>query len=303
MKLHRFVIIAALLLSASIIESCEDSSVLNYVPEYVVEGYLIVGEPIRDIRVLITQSVSERFQYANTAIANANVQVFVGGSTTPLILTYRPDSLRITPGGYAFSDSTFLVQPQTEYRLEVRLQNGMVMTGKTTTPPQIRWTRPPFDIVQFPFDTTTYPSPDSLRLGWTAVGRATAEYLFSMRSLDTLNYGRFLTPETPERNRRTPLSVIEDDDNQATSVSRIEWKFLQTNSTPLNWTAFKWYGLHEVIIYAADQSFINWFKFSKFSDNQSQEYDRNFSNITGGKGVFGSASIVRDTLFVLKNRP
>ena len=68
---------------------------------------------------------------------------------------------------------------------------------------------------------------------------------------------------------------------------------------PIIWNFFKWFGMHEVSIYAPDENFLNWALQYFINSN----YDSRHNSINGGIGVFGSASVVRDTSFIIKNQP
>src|SRR5688500_3080719 len=102
--------IAALVLVAG----CEDPAPTEYIPQTIVAAYLIVGEPVRDIRVMRSQAVLDTFKYANTAIADADVRLIVGDRT--LQLAYRTGE---DVGEYYPPDTTYLIEPTTNYRLIV----------------------------------------------------------------------------------------------------------------------------------------------------------------------------------------
>src|SRR5688500_5587450 len=82
---------------------CEDAAPTEYIPETVVEAFLIVGEPIRGIRVTRSQSVADTFRYANSAVADADVRLITGDRTFQL--QYREDE---HVGEYYLPDSTIL---------------------------------------------------------------------------------------------------------------------------------------------------------------------------------------------------
>jgi hypothetical protein len=283
----------SLFLAALLLIGCGDAAPTEYIPQYVVQGYLIVGEPVRNIVVTSSQSVTDTFRYSRGAVADAEVRITVNGRT--LNLQYRADSNGV--GEYFYPDTTEIVQPKTTYALEVRLKSGTVMTGQTTTPSQIAWVRPPHDTVQYPHeDSLNVELPDSMKLIWTAAD-GVEEYPISSRCLDTVEYGKYLGAETTEKNARIDREFDKNDPHYK-DISR--WGFLQGTSTPISWAAFKWYGLHEITVWAPDGNFLKWFKFTQFGANQ--EYNSLMGSIKGGIGVFGSASVVRKNVFVLKHR-
>lgn len=280
--------------AACLIGACEDSATLDFKEEYYVEGFLIVGEPVQDVRIQRTQSLTAPFQVANGKVTDATVRLFVGDASTPILLTYRADTTGVTIGDYVALEDT--VRAETRYRLEVVFADGKRVEAETQTPKQIEWILPPRPLVQFPPVSQPNLRPDSLRVAWTPAS-PTAEYLIRTTCLDTLDYGVYLASPTAERNRRT---WSETDEGTGRINARSVWSFLQATSTSTVWSAFKWYGRHEVALYAADVNFSNWFKLTTFLG--APEYNRAFSNVRGdGRGIFGSASVLKQATFVLKD--
>jgi hypothetical protein len=280
----------ALILGSLGLASCGDPSPTDFIPQYVVQGYLIVGEPIRNIIVSTSQSVTDSFKLAKGAVTDAEVTITVGGRE--LKLQYRPND---GAGEYYYPDTTELVKPMTAYSLRVTLKDGAVLTGQTSTPGTIQWVQPPRDTVQYPSDDSlNVVLPDSFRLRWSAADGVT-EYPLSSRCLDTVEYGKYRNGETAEKNLRIEREFDKNDPHYA-DVTR--WGFLQGTTTPISWAAFKWYGLHEIAVWAPDRNFLNWFKFTQFGQNQ--QYDPLMGSIKGGVGVFGSASVIRKNVFVRK---
>jgi hypothetical protein len=124
------------------------------------------------------------------------------------------------------------------------------------------------------------------------------EYLIRVKVLDTLGYGKYLTPPTEETNERTNNADAFEDTDAPTFYSFVRWGFVQTTRVPVVWTAFKWYGLNEVAIIAPDKAMLDWFKLTKFSGNP--QFNETYMNVKNGLGVFASGSIITDTTFMLK---
>jgi hypothetical protein len=288
--------IAALLVAfvaAGSLAGCEDSAPTAYMPEPVLEAFLIVGEPIHDIRVTLSQSVTDTFRYSNSAVPNADVKLIAGDRT--LQLAYRANA---GAGEYYYPDTTVLVEPTTHYKVVATMPGGAVVSGETTTPVQISWIDAPKTPLQYPIDTLNLPRPpDSIALSWTPAP-SVSEYIISVRSLDTLEYGIYLDPPTAEKNRRIGR-FWEENAPFYDDVARIA--FLQESNTPVSWFAFKWFGRQEVAVYASDVAFVNWYKMTHFQNPPS--YQPLLGNVTGGLGVVASASVARKEIFLLKNQP
>jgi hypothetical protein len=283
--------ILMMLAAVAALGGCEGTTSNEYLPQYIVQGVLIVGEPIEEITVSRSLSITDTFRLSSSAIGDARVAIEVDGATLDLV--YRADTAL---GEYRYPDSTFLVQPRKVYRLRVTLADGTVMTGETLTPKQIEWIHEPADTVQFPSDTVTFPPTDSLRLQWTTVDAA-GQYMISLRTLDTLGYGRYLTPPTDEPNRRTPRLFGRP---PGSSPDLLRWNLAPASNFIAPWTSFRWFGGHEVTIFAPDYNFFNWFRLTNLQ--QQRQYNTLLGSITGGLGVFGSASILKKKVFVLKNQ-
>lgn len=289
MRMNR-TILSLLAFTLIALVGCEDAPPTSYVPQYVLEAYLIVDEPVAGIHLTLSQPTTEIYSYPKSAVKDAQIDLINGDQR--LHLQYRPDS---AVGEYYYPDTTVVIKPNTTYNVEVRTSDGSLLTGQTTTPGRIQWVKAPKDTIYYPKSDTVRP-PDSLGLAWSAVPNV-QEFLVSVRSLDTLNYGKYLAPPTNERNVRIDRAN-EDQAPDYNDVSR--WGFLQGTTTPITWAVFKWYGLQEVSLYAPDQNFLNWFKMTVFGQNV--QYDSRLGSVKGGVGVFASASVARKRIFVIKKR-
>ncbi len=273
--------------------ACEDAPPTDYIPTPFVEAYLIVDEPIRNVIVGVSQPVTQPFDYASMIDAGAEVVLSTEG--TDYNLEFKEMN---GIGSYFLPDTTISVMPETRYSIHVRTRDGKTVTASTVTPKRIAWIIPPRDLLQYPQDTTVLYSPDSLRISWTRGN--SPEYLVRVNVLDTLEYGMYLVPPVSEVNDRTNnISFEKPDDPQFYTATR--WGFIQANQAPTVWAAFRWYGRNEVAILAPDKALLDWFKATQWG-GRSVEYRPEYSNIVGGVGVFGSASVIAKEVFVLKRK-
>lgn len=289
-----------LALAFVLLPACEDAPPTDYVARPFVQGYLLVGDPIQDIVVALSQPIDQVYDYPGSLVRDAEVSIEFGGRTLPLHFHEGPGG-----GSYRCADSSVRVLPGTTYRLLVRMPGGGIVQAETTTPQDIEWVLEPPSRMQYPKDTTRLAPSDSLRMRWTPGGNS--EYLVRVMVLDTVDYGRYLDQPTVEANARTGGSgggggPGSGGPNAKGSVnySVTRWTFVAQDRYLIPWTAFSWFGRHEVAVFAADRWFLEWFKSVQFS-RLSPEYDPQESNIVGGLGVFGSAAVLRKELFLLKN--
>lgn len=286
----------AALILAIVAVGCEDAPPNDYRPQYVVQSYLIVDEPIHGLMLTQSQPVTDTFNVRKGIVSDADVRIIDGERTMQLV--YKPST--DGAGEYYFPDTTVLVKPGTLYKLEIAMKDGGAITAQAITPQRFAWVKPPVDYAVIPKKTSPaymHP-PDSLDLAWTGTA-GVAEYLISVRSLDTLEYGRYLVPETSVKNRRVDADLDKTfDELHYNDLSR--WGFLASTSTPIVWGAFKWFGRTEVTLYASDENFVRWFKMTNWTGNP--QFDPMLANVRGdGIGVFGTASKITKTMFILMN--
>lgn len=275
------------------VSACEDQPPTDYVPVPFLEAYLEVGEPIENIIVAVSQPLTVAFEYSSMMAPDAEVVISTGGVDYPLEYIETGGV-----GSYRYPDTTYRIQPETKYSIRVRMADATVMEAETVTPKRIEWINPPRSVLQYPQDTTALFSDDSLRISWTPGD--SQEYIIRATVLDTLRYGEFLTPATEEINARTNNVPFENTESP-TFYTTTRWGFLQASQAPTLWVAFRWYGRNEIAILAPDKAFLDWFKATQWG-GRSVEYRPEYSNVRGGIGVFGSASIIRQEVFLLKRK-
>ncbi len=268
--------------------SCEDSAPGDYEENYIVEALLLVDKPIKGISIIKTQPIFDVYVHDSAMVRNANVIIEGDGRSFNLQFKNREDG----EVGYFYDDTSYLIKENTQYKIKITLPNGKLISGETTTPGKTEWVKRAKDFLQFPLDTLKLPSTDTVI--WKKVPMIDF-YLIGVTSLDTLEYGSYLNPSTEEMNRRIERPWRQDRFfREISSISPIA----NTQST-IVWNTFRWFGKHEVVVYAPDWNFLRWY----IQSQARQELDPLLSSITGAYGFVGSASIISDTSFVLKNQP
>lgn len=264
----------------------------TYIEDYAVQALIIVGEPITDIRVMRSLRIDSAFSLEKAAVRDADVRLIEGNRTI---------QLRFDPLTFSYS-SPERIKANTTYRFEASFlkldgTTRLTLRGSTITPGQIRWIRAPKDTLWYPKDTMRLPTPDSLLISWTPMPGVT-DYIFSTECLDTLHYGKYLRPPTDEKNRRIvrffETSLPRYNEPVRSGIRAVVF-------TPIIWTAFKWYGVHELRIYAPDINWANWFRQTNLGQNPRFNY--RLGSIEGGVGVFGSSSMALHRTFLYKNQP
>lgn len=276
----------AIVLDLLLLVSCEDVPSTDYIPEYYVEAFLIVDEPIDMIRIERTQSLSDTFKLSNALVSDAIVKILVDDKE--LLLKYR-DTGDVDRRGYFFFDTSYKVEPNKLYRLEIQTADGKRITGETQTPERIEWETIPPDSLNFPNDTINFKDITPFKIRWKPV-KNILYYLVSVKCLDTLEYGKYLSPATEEKNQK----VYNPNPNEDPDVTN--WDAVPNIEYPLFWLIFKWYGKQRIFVYAPDFNFLRWV----FQHFRGSQINTLLTSVDGGIGVFGSASRVSANLFLKK---
>ncbi|MFW5662444.1 MAG: hypothetical protein ACOCZW_01855, partial [Bacteroidota bacterium] len=111
----KLIVFFSLITSFALIMGCEDPVPTDYVPEYFVEGYLKVGEPVNNVILMLAQPIQGSFVYDSALIPNADVRLISDDGSFQLDFKYGDQP------GYYYADENYLVKPDMKYRLEVRI--------------------------------------------------------------------------------------------------------------------------------------------------------------------------------------
>jgi hypothetical protein len=267
------------------LSSCSDTAPVDYIPANFVEGFLIVNEPIKDIKIIRSQPINQTYDLSKSLIRDA--QVKISGDGKEIFLTIDP----MGDSGYYNIDRSYLIKPDTKYTLEVRLHDGTVITGETTTPQTTQWVNRVDKQIQYPTDSLNLPASKSV--SWNHVDTVHF-YFIQYVPLDTLNYGKYLEPKTNELNRRVYKS--HEDENWLNEMAT--GHLVANTETSVIWSIFKWYGKYQITLYVPDANMLK----AGMQNGMFNTYDPLLSSVKGAYGFFGSSSVIRDTTFLLKNQ-
>ncbi len=290
MRYGLFVLIVAMM--SILLTGCPDPVPDDYIPELVIEGFVIAGEPITGIKVYRSLPVKDTFKLSTASIRDAQVTLLENG--VPLAVEFVDDS---NGGTYRVVDTTHLALYDAEYSITVQAI-GKTATAVTQTMKPFQWVRPPADSLQYPGLENELEPVDSLGISWQGQ-TGVIRYVLAIECLDTLNYGAYLQPPTTELNRR----VREEDFEEGSLVAneRTRYGFSLVSNSPVVWFAFKWFGKQRIKVYAGDEAFQEWFSAVGFGRRNS--YDYRLSNVKGGLGTFAGASRIQSDLFLYKDKP
>jgi hypothetical protein len=296
----KYILITLLILFVS----CEDPIPYDYLPENVLQAYLIVGNPIDDILLYKSQAINNTFNLEDAIIKDAKIKIkyseFDLGKLDfvfkeEFTLEYNNDSTLKYK-----SSNGHIVQKLSKYDIEIILSDESKITATTVTPDSLIWSSRVDSIIQYPIDSISFTTSDD-SLSWKAKSEYTTiqtngYYHLQVRSLDTTEYGIYIDSiDSSEMNRRIERDFREDWAYNELSSNA----YIPSTGTDVVWNAFKWYGLHEITIYSMD---FNWSK-ALLQQLASSSYDPLLNAVEGnGIGTFASACAIRDTFFILKNQ-
>ncbi|MFN3270144.1 MAG: DUF4249 family protein [Candidatus Kapaibacteriota bacterium] len=274
---------------------CEEKPPADYIPQYYVEAFLIVDEPIDGIRLMRTQPLNDKFDFAKAFVRNADVYIKFNQNKIKLV---PKDTGEPKNWCYFLPDTSLKVQPNTTYDLEIKTQDGVVITSTTITPERFDWVSPPPDTIYYPKDSVNFSDQKPIPLRWKSV-KGTLYYIVSTICLDTLEYGIYLTPPNSEKNRRVynPFDDRRSKSRYYYDVSNFD--AIPNTEYPLTMLLFKWFGRHKIVVYAPDFNYLRWV-LQQFRGNQINPL---LSSVNGAIGVFGSASKIEKEIFLVKNQP
>lgn len=294
MKIKSAIVSTIFLITFFFISGCEDPIPTDlYVEQVLVEALLLVDKPIEGVLISRSSPIADTFNYEKNFIKDAKVLIFSDKDT--FNLKYRKGAYA---SEYYYPDTTRTVKSSTRYNLRVELKDGRVFTSAMTTPLPFKWTKTLPEQLQFPKDTNNLQKPDfSIITSWQAPPNQN-DFVLRLRCLDTLEYGKYLTPPTNEKNRR--VFRFFENTGSARYRNNTQYIFLgNATATPVAWLAFKWYGKQDVSVLAPESNYVRWFK-QRFGGNT---FNPLLTNIEGGAiGAFGAASVVSQEVFVIKNQ-
>lgn len=266
--------------------SCVDNNEMDFEEEYILEAFIIVNEPINNIRFMRTISILDTFSLEKAMIQDA--EIFLSSADGDTIKLELSNNIR---EGYKAVNQLYLVKENTEYEINV-IYKADTIKGTSVTPKTFNWIDKGPNVIQYPIDSIGLS--EQVKVKWENPGGFNF-YHITIRCIDTLNYGIYLNPPTAEKNRR--ISLWQDQDFFFRNTTN--HGLVPLNEGSIIWTTFKWYGLQEVSIYNPD---FNWFRW--LGQYFQTEYNDILSSVEGknARGVFGSASVIRDTTLLLKNQ-
>ena len=295
-------LILTLLLAATLLAACDSTGPGEFETDYVVEGYLVAGEPFEPIRLSRTTGSTQQYDFTALAISDAAVRLDLLGDDGAVEASYAfreaPDSL----GVYFPDDSAALAEPLGTYRLEIVVPStNDVITATTVVSDTFR-------LVNATLDEAVYQSDEQLELTVTrsrSPGRDQNFYIFVTEAFDV------------REEQLTPLAEAFYDEGENDDVTLEDLRvggspILNEDNYDINadgtltirypWLAITFFGPNRLTANALDDNLYDFIRSQSVQQGGSTfapgEIPNPLERIDGAHGVFGSYARVSFDLFV-----
>ncbi len=282
---------ASIMAAVLLMSACDTYSQDEYATDYVVESYLIAGEPLPEVRLSETAPVDALFEPGKFGVTDANVVV------TLMAEDGRPEKsyLYTSAGaGVYLPVNAEPVQASRRYNLQIEVsgQNDPI-TATTFVPGML-------SIMAPETDTLIYQNDEAFALDVSPSvypGRP-AYYVNNIRALDTTYVLTPIYQEFVDEEFVTREELIENSSgimNEANFIAQPDGSL----SMIVPWIGVAYYGPNEVVVSAVDD---NLYDFVRSQEGNGVrpfgELENPANHIENGRGIFGSLARSQVEVFV-----
>ena len=249
----------------------------------VVQGYLWANHPVDSIVLSKTVPIDAYYDPSQARITGATVTINVDNHVYKL--TERPGS----PGVYELPADSLIIRSEKKYDLTVHAL-GTVATASTIVPDTFVLTKLLPDTIQFPADLNQAGTMPHVE--WSESANR-IYYGLSMEALDTLVYQVKGADTVWNQRVGTNQGIMDPRRIRAQQLVRYEL-LLKAPQADIAWNIFRWYGRHRLTVFAMDSNFVEFM----IMQSAGRQYFPQLNQITNGIGVFGSAALQQQVVFV-----
>lgn len=295
MKLSQLTLVSIVFLL--LISSCSTYTQDEFIEQYVIETFLISGEPFPAIRLSKTVPFNQSYIFDNAAISNARVRVMLqafDGGVEQEFEFIQSDS----PGVYIPTDEHALVLPGRRYHLRIdQLENPSEEIKATTFVPG------KLTAINTNADTLTYQGNLQFELTFDQGFYPGRQNVFVASSLAL----------EPDNYPLTPFWAGQDSDED--EFIRVSSGLINEGNYNLNvdgsltlkypWIGIAYFGPNELTVFAVDSNIYDYLRSVTIQGGGSTlspgQIENVLWNIDGGIGIFGSKSGISNVVFVKSN--
>ncbi len=269
-----------LFLLLALLAGCDTYTQDTFQPDYVVEAYLIAGEPLPLIRLSTTAPIDSEYSLDEQHVRQADIVVSLLDEAGGVANYHYAE----TPAGvYVPVEPTPTVLAGRRYALEITTADGQHIAAGTQVPGD-------FDLFAPPRDTIVYQQESTFQVEVTesSYPDRSAIYILKLRAGDTTQALTPLYASWVEDEEVTREELIDNNSgilNEA-NFERVDERRLRV---VLPWIAVAYYGENEVVVDAIDDNLYDFVRTRE--DNGTRpfgERENSVDHIDGGRGIFGS---------------
>ena len=286
------------LILAFLFVSCDSTDPGDFDAEYVVESYLVAGEPLTQVRLSRTAAVEARYDVTQLGVSHADVRVNLLSADGSVEESYPFTEVDTVPGLYLPLEAA-RVLPLRTYMLDVDVRGDRI-TASTTVPGT-------FSLVDASADTVIYQSTEQLELSVTRSEYPTRDQSFIIFVTESLD---------PREEMLTPFIKAFFEENR----DQITLEDLRVRGSPIlneanydvnpdgtitirfPWLAVVFYGPNRLRANALDDNLYDFIRSQSVQQGGSTfspgEIPNVINRVNGALGLFGSYASVPFDLFI-----
>ncbi len=303
---HTFILPYLLL---ALLAACDSADPGEFATQYVVESYLIAGEPLPSMHLSRTTPINQTYDFTALALRDATVRLDLLRDDGSVEASYgfreAPDSL----GVYFPDDLNAQAEPLRTYRLEVMVLGTNDRITATTVVPDT------FRLVDATLTEAVYQSSEQLELTVTrsrSPGRDQNYYIFVTEAFDVR--AEQLTPfakavfdhQIEDHNDDGGLTLEDLRVGGSPILNEENYDANPDGTLTIRypWLAVIFYGPNRIFANAIDDNLYDYIRSQSIQQGGSTfspgEIPNPLENVVGAHGVFGSYARISLDLFVLR---
>jgi len=287
MNTNKYLLVALIL----VLPACDSYKQDDYTPEYVVESYLIAGEPLPVVKLSQTSTINAAYRFEDYAVEGASVMITLMNDAGQVEETFR---YMAAERGVYVPLVEHEVLPLRRYGLLVQPPEGAdVITASTVVPDM-------FFIDALGVSTIVYQDGDALAFDIsqsTYPGRS-AIYINKVEAVDT-SYA--LTPLYQDLVDDGELTKEDLIDNSSGILNEANFQPASDNmlTVIVPWIGIAFYGPNNLVVDAIDDNVFDFVR--SIEENGARplgERENVIDHVEGGRGIFGSLARARVQIMV-----
>lgn len=271
--------------------NCDVYEQEEYEEQYVVESYLIAGEPLPQVRITTTSPFDQEYLPVEVSVSDANVTITLQDEDETPQDIYEYSETR--PGIYEMPQNNTLVTDQRTYKLKITFPDSdHIITSKTTVP-EI------FETLSQDSDSVVYQSDVQLQASFSKsfYPNRQSYYIFATQALEPDNYETtpFWKMADSETSSLTVInSGIINEENYTVDGDKLTLRY--------PWLGFAYFGPNKITTYAIDDNVYDFYRSQSVQLGGSTlspgEIPNIIYNMDGAIGIFGSMSGASIQIFI-----